>query len=572
MVPELNSTAGEAHRLLADLEERNRELERSLLETREKLEAAVGQLSQEIRERMAINRSLETALQNFRDVLEKSASGVIIVDHQGVTRYGNPVAAEMLGRNRVGMVGEVFGVPVSEEDIELDLIKEGGNRAVARMRVIPTSWEGDDAHLILLRDVTLDKSRELELNRVSRALNAVYRCSEAIVHSKDEKTLLKDVCQIIVDIGGYSMAWIGFVSGDGNMDLHPVAQASVKKRSAPAISWREELECGHIREAIQTGKACVVSGVSGGGSGNRACQAMADLGCISAATIPLIWGGRVIGVINICASGEGAFDSAEIEMLGRLADDLSHGVASLRTSAEREQIQENLRFLSTRLVQIQEEERRDIARELHDEIGQSLTALKIGIDRALQRCQTCGDDLAGASREVAELIARVRNLSLSLRPTMLDDLGLVPTLKWYFDRYTARTGVRVNFSHGRLPRALPRDVVTAAYRIVQEALTNVARHAQAGEVMVGLHGGRRFLSIGVRDDGVGFDLDRTQATSGIGLSGMRERTLSLGGTLSIESNPGSGTYLLAEIPLILRSGMGRGKKDGKRSNNRSTGR
>jgi signal transduction histidine kinase len=219
---------------------------------------------------------------------------------------------------------------------------------------------------------------------------------------------------------------------------------------------------------------------------------------------------------------------------------------------ERKQAEKQLRSLSHRLATAQENERRKIARELHDEVGQSLTALKLCLDKAaLGRSSSDGSDLSEARRTLGALMVQVRSMSLELRPTMLDDLGLLPTLLWHFKRYTAQTNVKVRFKHRGLRRDLPQDIVTAAYRIVQEALTNVARYAQASEVQVCVRAEYDALVVEVEDQGVGFDLDGVAATS-MGLNGMRERAISLEGKLLVQSRPGEGTCVIAELPLPKR--------------------
>jgi PAS domain S-box-containing protein len=210
-----------------------------------------------------------------------------------------------------------------------------------------------------------------------------------------------------------------------------------------------------------------------------------------------------------------------------------------------------LRALSGRLLDVQEQERRHLARELHDEIGQDLTGLKLSLEYA---DRLDGDDLraqlAGAQRLLKDLTNRVRDLSLRLRPTMLDDLGLLPALLWHGERYTAQTHVRVRFEHGPLPDRFDPALETAAYRIVQEALTNVARHAGVREAVVRLWADHGVLGIQVEDRGAGFDA-RTGPGAGDsgGLSGMQERARLLGGHLEIESAPGAGTRLTAVLPL-----------------------
>ena len=230
-----------------------------------------------------------------------------------------------------------------------------------------------------------------------------------------------------------------------------------------------------------------------------------------------------------------------------------------RADEERDQLfsqvelaRSRLEVLSRQLVQVQEAERRHVARELHDHIGQELTALKLNLDRcASARADASAGVIQEARGRVDRLVKLVREMSLDLRPTMLDDLGLVPALHWHFDRFFGTSGVRVNFKHtGVTERRFAPDVETAAYRVVQEALTNVVRHSGAKEVTVRLWTSDNSLSVQVEDPGVGFEPDKA-LTGGMstGLAGMRERAALLGGHVRIESSPGSGTHLTAEFPV-----------------------
>lgn len=235
-----------------------------------------------------------------------------------------------------------------------------------------------------------------------------------------------------------------------------------------------------------------------------------------------------------------------------------HGVAFdiselKRAEASGREYAERLKILSRRLMEVQEAERRKIALELHDEIGQVLTGLKLSLEIGSRRpAHEVGASLDQARSLVNDLMARVRKLSLDLRPAMLDDLGLLPTLLWHIEHYSAQTQVRVNFKHSGLEkRRFAPEVETAAYRLVQEALTNVARHAEVGEVTVRLSTHRQTLLIEVEDQGCGFDVEGAlKGSETSGLAGMRERVVLLEGRLTIASQTGKGTRLVAEMSTL----------------------
>jgi PAS domain S-box-containing protein len=210
---------------------------------------------------------------------------------------------------------------------------------------------------------------------------------------------------------------------------------------------------------------------------------------------------------------------------------------------------ERLRSLSRQLVMVQEEERRALARELHDEVGQALTAVKLTMGKVADIADAqVASRLENARTIVNDLMAQVRNLSLKLRPPMLDDMGLLSTLEWHFERYTDQTQVQVHFEHQGIEERFPADIETAIYRIVQEALTNVARYAEVEEVTVHISADQREIQVEIHDQGRGFDYHKVQATSS-GLLGMRERIGLLGGKFWVDTAPGAGTRIQVEVPL-----------------------
>jgi signal transduction histidine kinase len=247
--------------------------------------------------------------------------------------------------------------------------------------------------------------------------------------------------------------------------------------------------------------------------------------------------------------------SGELGFLGRVFDEMADALQCRQAEATHaravlELRAGQLRALSQRLVNAQETERARIARELHDEIGQALTGIKLGLEIALRRApDQAPGPLADIRASVNELIARVRELSRDLRPAVLDDFGLLPALTSHFDGYSRRTGIRVSFEHGSLDGTrFPPEVETAAYRIIQEALTNVARYAGVNEVSVSVHTGD-VLEVRVEDHGKGFETDGTPPAGSGGLTGMRERAMMLGGEFHLASAPARGTRIQVSLPL-----------------------
>ncbi len=220
---------------------------------------------------------------------------------------------------------------------------------------------------------------------------------------------------------------------------------------------------------------------------------------------------------------------------------------------EVEAYREEVQRLSSQAISAQEEERKRVARELHDETAQSLTSLLVRL-RIAEKAGSV-EEIRAAIAEVRELTSRtleeVRKLALELRPSALDDLGLVPALQWYTKQYAERHGVTVDFRSVGLAERLPSDVELVLYRVVQEALTNVAKHARARHVTVLLERQGSAIRATVEDDGRGFDVHAMLQSRerGLGLFGMQERLALIGGHFHVESAPGRGTRIDVEAPL-----------------------
>jgi signal transduction histidine kinase len=228
---------------------------------------------------------------------------------------------------------------------------------------------------------------------------------------------------------------------------------------------------------------------------------------------------------------------------------------------ERQRATQKLQVLSHRLVEVQEAERRHIARELHDEIGQSLTAAEMNLQAAAMQSRdvapTLQRRLEDSIQAVERVLEQVHDLSLTLRPSMLDDLGLESALRWYTHRQAALTGLHAEFRAETMEDRLDMMIETECFRVAQEAMTNVVRHARASSLSVEISHRNTHLHLSVRDDGVGFDVTalRSKAVRGasLGLLSMEERTALVGGGLEIISLSGNGTEVHAWFPLLWRN-------------------
>ncbi len=273
-------------------------------------------------------------------------------------------------------------------------------------------------------------------------------------------------------------------------------------------------------------------------------------------SVPLRVRSEVIGYLTLDSRRGTAYGRAEVALAQAFANQAAVAIQNARLFEQVRAGREQLQFLSRRLVEVQETERRHIARELHDEAGQALTSLMVGL-RLLERDADSPDAVVARAAELKRMtdsvLENLHRLAMDLRPASLDHVGLVAALRQYIERFSRQSGPTlvaqfkaVDFDEGE---RLPPLVETTLYRIVQEALTNVVKHAQASHLDVLMKRRGERIVIIIEDDGVGFDFAATIQNHHLGLLGMQERTEMLGGSLVVESSPGSGTTLYVEVPV-----------------------
>jgi PAS domain S-box-containing protein len=477
----------------------------------------------DVTDRRRAEEALEESRRRFQAVFENSLDGILLMDDSGRYVDVNPAMCQLLGYRRDELlqltVWDITPAPDRNRIPELltrflaagtlsgeyTLLCKGGGTRVAEYRAVANILPG--LHLAVHRDITERKRAEERL-----------RESEEKFH------------QLAQNIEGYF--WLN-ATDDSQMYYMSPGYEKVCGRSCQSLyecpeSWTDVIHPGD-RERV-----------------------------LAVARVPLGEAARELEYRIVRPDGavrwirDRAFpvrnSAGEVYRVAGFGEDIT----------ERKQAEEKLReyyervqALSGRLVEVQEEERRHLARELHDEIGQLLTSLSFALEAsAASPPETARAKVDEARALIKEALDRIRALSFDLRPALLDHLGLAAALRGLIERYTAGTGVRVNFQQAGLDGRLPPPVETAAYRIVQEALTNVARHARVPEVVVRLWRDADALAVQVEDQGVGFHPEAVLARGrSSGLPGMHERVLLLGGRPVVESAPGSGTHLFAELPV-----------------------
>lgn len=274
----------------------------------------------------------------------------------------------------------------------------------------------------------------------------------------------------------------------------------------------------------------------------------------SYAGAPICIRDRVIGFLSVNSATPNFFGPQHAQRLRTFANQAAIALENARLFEEERRTADRLQALSRRLVGVQETERSRIARELHDEVSQALTSMMVNLrllEQEAERPKAVADHVAKLKRMTDTVLENLHRLAADLRPASLDHLGLVAALRQYIQAFGHQHNLDVQFEAVGLEGVrMPTDVETALYRIVQEALTNVARHARAGRVDVVLERRQDQLVVIVEDNGAGFDPNIVSQSDRLGLVGMRERAEMLGGTLVVESEIGTGTTVLVEVPYV----------------------
>ena len=413
------------------------------------------------------------------------------------------------------------------------------------------------------------QERTADLRRVNQTLEIITDCNEAIVRATRETDLLRDICRIIVDTGGYRMAWVGFAEDDPAKTVRPVCHAGHEDGflSHVRISWGDDpFGAGPTGTATRTGQPCVGPDILNDPQLLPWRGEALRRGFRSTVALPLCANGRVLGNLTIYASEPNAFDDRQLVVLRDLSDDLAFGLTALRTGAERDGAQRELerrsaqlRTLAAELTHAEERERRRLAQAIHDELQQLLVAVKLCADTLKKQVKAPATATVEQMDELLkECLNVARSLTFELSPPVLYDLGLARALEWLGRWMGSKHGLTVTV-HAN-PDADPdnEDVRVLLFQAARELLFNIVKHGGVKTADVGLSRFRENqVQVVVSDDGVGFDpeacLGEGIAQGGFGLFSIRGRLDLVGGRMEIDSKPGRGSRITLRAPFASRA-------------------
>lgn len=408
----------------------------------------------------------------------------------------------------------------------------------------------------LMRDVTEAKELELKIAEAHRELSALNAIASVVSKSLDLDTVLRSALDKTLEIMKLDIGGILLLDEEKQMMCYRVHRG-LSKRFVKEVCLR--FGEGIAGKVAQTGEAILVEDISTDKRAMLPSLINAE-GLKGFASVPLRAKDKVLGVLNIASHEARKLSARDIQLLDSIAVQIAIAIENARLHQAVQHQDEIRGELLSEVFSIQEEERRRIARELHDETSQALASLAASLEAASSTLTTniekTRDGLRKAQALSLSILDEIHNLIYELRPSLLDDLGLIAALRWLVDKTLGAAGVKVSFKVLGQEKRLPPRLEASLFRVIQEGVHNIARHALAKNAQVSLHFRKNGIQIHFRDDGKGFDVEEAISSKdrprGLGLLGMKERVEQMNGTLSIQSHPGGGTKIDIEIPFSRR--------------------
>lgn len=519
----------------------------------------------DITKRKVTEEALRQSEARYRSIVENQTIFVCRFTPDEILTYVNEPYCEKFGMSRKELIGNSFMSAIPEEDrpfvrSQVQNLTPENPLASYEHRVITgagrVEWQywtskalfDQKGELLEFQsvgvDITEQKQAKQKLRHRISQLELLNDVGAKIAGLQDPERVLETLVELVHNYFGYYHVAILTLDEEQEEMVLRASQGGLNEFITP--SYRQDLQHGLIGWAARNQEIIVANDVQK--NPHYISFSEEPLPIRSELSVPICQGETLIGVLDIQSEVRDAFDESDILVMETLSDQIAVAVESARLYEAQRESSEKLRELALYEQKAREEERKLITREIHDEIGQFLTVLKLNLESF-----SPGDEeqLAEAQELLDQLIKRVKNLALILRPSLLDDLGLIHAVQWLVDHYQKQSGLQINFQHLGLENTrFPLDLEIAAYRIIQEALTNVVRHAEAEHATVGLLRDQDYLRVQVRDSGAGFDLEqKEQDQQTFGLTSMQERAALLEGQLIVDTSPGEGTQVLAILPL-----------------------
>jgi PAS domain S-box-containing protein len=511
----------------------------------------------------------------FRDLVELSQDAFAIQCEDRII-YLNPAGAVLLG---IGKVDKLPGKSVwdfiprrymniverrcrqmleegtTAAPIEMEIIRLDGRSIDVEVTAIPFTFSGKPALQVVFHDTTTRKAVEEQIRQRNIELSTLNAIAATVSQTLDLKMILDDSLEDILHLdmlGGDAQGMI-FLRED-DRDILALAAHRGAPENHPCLQRPPrigECLCGL---AVQLGEPVLSENCH---TDARHTRSWPDMPNHKDVCLPLKVHGNVLGAMVVRLPESKEIGQNVVDLLSSVADQVSVAIENAKLFAEVAQQSETLRVLGGRLAQAEDAERLRLARELHDQVGESLTALGINLNIIRSQLTTSETEdlhryLDDSLNLVERTTERIRGVMSELRPPMLDDYGLVAALRWYCERFSSRVGVDVVVQGTEPVPRFPSTAESALFRIATEALTNVAKHAQASQVTVTVTSDRHLLKLVITDNGIGFDSKRTFATDpprGWGLLTMSERAEIVGGNCRVESLiDNGGTRVIAEVP------------------------
>jgi PAS domain S-box-containing protein len=512
---------------------------------------------------------------DFRRMVELSPNAIVIVGQDEIL-YANPAGLTLFGckdeeelqgkniwtflnpmyehiiENRINQMVEE-GVEPTPLEVRISTL-EGGSIEV-ELTINPFTYDGLPAFQATFHDITTRKYVEDQIRQRNIELSALNSIAETVSQTLDLKTILEEALEDVLHLellGGNTQGMI-FLIEEGSNLLSLVAHRGAPPDHPCLIMPPRIGEC-LCGLAVQQGEIIISENCF---EDNRHTRSWAEMPEHKDICLPLQAHGDILGAMDVRLPVEKEIGEMIINLLAAVAGQISVAIENARLFQEVQLQNERLRILSSRLVEAEDNERQRLSRELHDQIGECLTALGINLniirtqlpDREVKSVHRYLDDSFHLVGQAAE---RMRDLMAELRPPILDDYGLVAALGWYAEQYSSRVGVEVVVSGLEPTPRLSPPVENVLFRIATEALINIAKHAQASQVTIRIEHTDDLLHLEIVDDGIGFDPNSPHYINkekGWGLMTMTERAESVGGQLRIESNQiERGTRVIAEVP------------------------